>query len=95
MADEPSINVVKTPKSNGESKWLNITIRGWIATILIGTVCLSHLSIILPSIIIALNTKDLTLLNNIGVIGEPLYSMSIAALGFYFGQKSTGQIKHE
>src|SRR5256885_2112209 len=22
MADEPSINVVKTPKSNGESKWL-------------------------------------------------------------------------
>ena len=91
MADEPTINIAKTPKSNGESKVLNVTIRGWIAVILIGTVCLSHLCVIFPSIFLAIKSKDLTLLSNIGTISEPLYSMSVAALGFYFGTHNSNK----
>lgn len=51
-----------------ESKVFNISIRGWLAVIIICTVC--YMSIGEKTVV------------------EPLYSMAMLALGFYFGQKS-------
>lgn len=76
---------------SGESHLFNVTIRGWLAIFLVVTICLSHLMSIIPSILIAYKKMDLSYLNNITTIGEPLYSMSIAALGFYFGQRNRSQ----
>ena len=50
-----------------ESKIMNVSLRGWLALLLVLTVCvMSGLSM---------------------AITEPLYSMALLALGYYFGQK--------
>ncbi len=69
MADEvKEVRLAEEPKK-AESAFLGISIRAWLALIIISTTCL---------------------LAGIGrSIEEPLYSMSIAALSFYFGQKVT------
>jgi len=51
----------------GESKLFGVSIRGWIAVVLIQTVCV--MSVLKIAIV------------------EPLYSMALLAIGFYFGQK--------
>jgi len=66
-----------------------VSVRAWLAVILVVTVCFSHIMIVGCSIINAVQTKDLAMMGTMTTIGEPLYSMSVAALGFYFGQKSS------
>jgi len=51
---------------NDESQIFGVSIRGWLALMIIGTVC--YMSVMIKTVI------------------EPLYSMSMLALGFYFGQ---------
>jgi hypothetical protein len=59
------------PESPGESKVLGVSARGWIAVILVSTVCV---------------------LSGLGIeIKEPLYGLSILAIGWYFGQKGIGK----
>jgi 5-bromo-4-chloroindolyl phosphate hydrolysis protein len=53
---------------DNESKFLGVSIRGWLAVFIVSTVCFMSV-------------------RQIAVI-EPLYSMAMLALGFYFGQKS-------
>ena len=54
-----------------ECSFISISVRGWLAIILTGTVCL---------------------LSGFGVeIKEPLYSLAIMALGFYFAKSTTKQ----
>lgn len=76
---------------NGEkgSTILGVSIRGWIAIMLTASVCVNQLTVTAAALIHAVQTKDLTHLGTFATIGEPLYSMGVAALGFYFGQKST------
>ena len=50
-----------------ESKLFGVSVRGWLAVIIILTVCL-------------MSAFSITII-------EPLYSISLLSIGFYFGQK--------
>lgn len=65
--------IKKEESTNGVSHFFGVSIRGWLALILIVTVC--------AMAILAREVK------------EPLYSLSIGALGFYFGQNTKGASK--
>jgi hypothetical protein len=59
------------PEDPGESKVLGVSARGWIAVIIVTTVCiLSGLSV---------------------EVKEPLYSLAVLSVGWYFGQKGLGK----
>ena len=62
MADEP------IPQPVGESQLLGVSIRGWLATLLVISVC-------------AMSFFKID-------IKEPLYTLVVMAVSFYFGQKS-------
>jgi hypothetical protein len=64
MTDETTI----TTKPNGDSRMLGISVRAWLAIILVVTVC----------IMAGCGTE----------VKEPLYSVVIMAVSFYFGQKT-------
>jgi hypothetical protein len=69
---EPSAVRPVTESEAVPSSVFHISLRGWLAIMLVGTVC--YMSIVGKA------------------VEEPLYSLSIAALGFYFGQiKPRGQ----
>lgn len=70
--------------SQVDSAIWGVSVRGWLASILVLTVCIANLLHVGALLYSAL--KSNTLPTDLS-IGEPLYSMSVAALGFYFGQK--------
>lgn len=79
-------------KPNGEDKlssFLGVSIRGWLAAVLVVTVCINQFLITLACLYEALANKNFSNVGTYTTIGEPLYSMGVAALGFYFGQKTT------
>lgn len=56
------------PEEKVESKVYGVSIRGWLAVILVSTVCI---------------------MSGLGIeVKEPLYSMVLLAIGFYYGQKT-------
>lgn len=73
MTDETTMIAKEQP----ESRMLGVSVRGWIALLLTGTVCAMNL---IPQIREATQAVK---------IEEPLYSGWLLALGFYFGQKKT------
>ena len=78
------------PVTSKDSSIFGVSVRAWIASMLIMTVCTTHLAIVSAVLLEAILRKDFAKVGTFTTIGEPLYSMSIAALAFYFGQKSTG-----
>lgn len=76
-------------KPKDDSAIAGVSIRGWIALGLVGTICVSHLCVAIGTVANSLRTGDFTLMGSLTTIGEPLYSMAIGALGFYFGQKTS------
>lgn len=71
-----------------DSRFFGTSIRGWLVTILVITVCFSHVLVVIGALYDALISKNYDRIGALTTIGEPLYSMSVAALGFYFGQKT-------
>lgn len=68
-----------TPSERDDGSMLfGVSIRAWLALVIIGTVC--AISIIFAIADIKAGHEELK-------IGEPLYTMAGMALGFYFGQK--------
>lgn len=61
------------PQTDTASTILGISIRAWVTLLLVATVCFLF-------IFSGVTGKACE-------VGEPLYSLTIAALGFYFGQK--------
>ena len=53
--------------------------RAWLATMVVGTVCIHTVT----------ETVCNALRGEASMIEEPMYSMAVMALGFYFGSKST------
>lgn len=89
MADDTTI----LTKTNGvtvahDSTVFGISVRAWIAIILVLTICASYLIVVSGVVFDAVRTKDWSKVGTFANVGEPLYSMSVAALGFYFGQKT-------
>lgn len=64
---------------NAESAFANVSVRAWLALGIIGTVCLISVGGAAAGL---MRGESIT-------IAEPLYSMAVLALGFYFGQKTT------
>lgn len=73
-----------------ESGLFNVSVRAWIALVLVFTVCvLSAIPLLLILVLILKGTvdaKEALTLADAYMIKEPLYSMSLLAVGFYFGQ---------
>ena len=80
---------VASAKVENESGVGGVSIRAWLATVLVFTVCLNHLSVTLAVVIDAILHRDFSKIGTFTTVGEPLYSMAVAALGFYFGQKAS------
>lgn len=82
---EDTQQFIKIPGTGhgGESSFLKISIRAWLALLLIGSVCSHSIALIALSII----QKDAALLK----VTEPLYTMSGMALAYYFGQQKDGK----
>lgn len=74
---------------NSQSTAFGISVRGWLAVILVVTVCLTHLVVSIATAYDALKSGQFDKLGSLTVVGEPLYSMSVAALGFYFGNQKS------
>jgi len=96
MNEETTIITKSETASSSNGSLLNpdstiggVSIRAWLATILVLTVCANHLFITVATLIEAVIHRDFAKVGTFTTVGEPLYSMSIAALGFYFGQKVT------
>lgn len=73
---------------SGESQIFNVSVRGWLAIILIGSVCFSYLLQMMAATTIAIKTEDLAVFNNECLklqiaMGERL---ALLALGYYFGK---------
>lgn len=74
-----------TPPANGNgssdvdssSTIFGVSVRAWLAVIIIGSVCAISIVFAVADVRAAKELK----------IAEPLYSMATMALGFYFGQK--------
>lgn len=62
-----------------ESKFLGVTIRGWIALIIVSTVC-------------AISTYSCVVFK-VAEIKEPLYTLVISAVSFYLGSKNSTMMK--
>ena len=74
-----------------DSTMLGISMRAWLAITLVLTVCLTQVFVTIAVLVEAVMTHDFAKVGTFTNIGEPLYSMSVAALGFYFGQKTNAK----
>jgi hypothetical protein len=80
-SQDRSVAAAGSPLNNeapGESVLGGISVRAWLALIIVLTVCIMSL---VSAIAVVRRGEEIT-------ISEPLYSMAVLALGFYFGQKT-------
>ena len=87
MTEETTLLKKATLGDTLDSSLVGVSIRAWLAVILVVTVCSSHIAVVAGTMIDAVLNKDFAKVGTFTTVGEPLYSMAIAALGFYFGQK--------
>lgn len=87
MPDEPLAN---TNHSKEDCSFYSISIRAWIALVLVLTVCANHLAITCAVLFEAVKKGDFAKVGTYTTISEPLYSLVVLAVGFYFGQKTSG-----
>ena len=79
-----------TGKTNGaESTIFGVSVRAWMAIIAISTVCATHLIVTVATVYYAIATKDFNLVGTLSVVGEPLYSLAIGSVGYYFGSSKS------
>ena len=85
IIEKPGLPVI--PAS--DSSLFGVSVRAWLAASLVGTVCFTQGAAVIAVLWDAMQTKDWSKVGTFLNVGEPLYSMAVAALAFYFGQKST------
>lgn len=89
IAGAGETSFISRPPPVDDSRIKGVSIRSWIALGFCLTVCTTHLVITLGTVIDAILTKDFSKVGTLTTIGEPLYSLSIAAVSFYFGTRQT------
>ncbi len=77
------------PADNKDSTFFGVSIRAWLAFMLAGAVVFTHIAVTAGVVTDAILKSDWSRVGTFATVGEPLYSMSIAALAFYFGQKTS------
>ena len=70
-----------------DSSLFGVSMRAWLAVMLVGTVCVNQATIVTFVMIEAAMSHDFAKVGTFTTVGEPLYSLSIAAAAFYLGQK--------
>lgn len=90
MAESDTTLLAKT--ANGkDSTFFGVSVRAWLAIMLVASIVSTHLAVTIGVVVDAVKTNDWSRVGTFANVGEPLYSMSIAALAFYFGQKTIKQ----
>ena len=89
----PGVESSVSHKHTEESQFGGITVRGWLATVFVFTICFTHICVAIATLYNAIINKDFSMVGSLTTIGEPLYSLSIAAVSYYFGaQKMKGML---
>lgn len=78
----------KTEANGKDSTFFGVSIRAWMAFMLVLTIAGSYLTVTIGVVVDAIITKDWSRVGTFANVGEPLYSMSTMSLAFYFGQKT-------
>lgn len=88
MNEQETTIITKEGQIQDTSRLLGVSIRGWLALVLVGTVCLNQGLVVIACLYEAIVTKDFGKVGTYTTVGEPLYSLTQVALGFYLGQKT-------
>lgn len=77
-------------QKDSNSNILGVSVRAWVTLALVLGVVLNQGAVTVATMWHALVTKDFSLVGTLTTIGEPFYTLSSIAVGFYFGQKLKG-----
>ena len=70
-----------------DSSFYGISVRAWLAILLVFTVCFGHVAIVTAVLVEAVANRDFAKVGTYTTISEPLYTLVIGAVAYYFGQK--------
>lgn len=76
-----------TQTSNADSSFYGISVRAWLAILLVLTVCFCHAAVVIAVLVEAVKNRDFAKVGTYTTISEPLYTLVIGAVAYYFGQK--------
>lgn len=74
-------------KEDTNSSIAGVSVRAWVTLFLVVGIVLNHFAVTVFTLWNAVVTKDFALVGTLTTIGEPYYTLSSIAVGFYFGQK--------
>lgn len=91
--NDPTVFISKEGQPIEKSSMIfGVSLRSWMALMFVTTVCTTHLIICAGVVYDAIATGNFDKVGTLTTIGEPLYSLSVAVVSFYFGQSlKTGQ----
>lgn len=87
MPESDTQILTKGTNGNGDSKVFGVSIRAWLALMAIGAVVMTHVTVSIGVVVDAIIHSDWSKVGTFANIGEPLYSISLTSLAFYFGHK--------
>lgn len=92
-AESDSSFFTRAPAGNRESgdgsTIRGVSVRAWITLMVIATICGNHMAVSVAALYNAVVSKDFANIGSITTITEPLYSVSLIAIGFYFGKSTS------
>jgi hypothetical protein len=90
MSDETDTAIIRKEggiETASQSTILGVSVRAWMALMLVSSICFNHLFVTLATVYDAVITKDFSKVGTLTTIGEPLYSVATMVIGFFFGNK--------
>ena len=70
-----------------DSSFYGISVRAWLAILLVCTVCYGYVAVATAVLVEAVISRDFAKVGTYVTISEPLYTLVIGAVAYYFGQK--------
>ncbi len=86
---ESDTTLIQRQTEGKDSTFFGVSIRAWLALMLAGAIVLTHIAVTVGVVVDAVLKSDWSKVGTFATIGEPLYSMGVMTLGFYFGQKTS------
>lgn len=74
-------------KADSNSNIFGVSVRAWVTMALVLGVVLNQVIVTAATLWHAVSSEDFSLVGTLTTIGEPFYTLSSIAVGFYFGQK--------
>lgn len=97
MKVEPTEDKTEFLSRAGESRMFNVSVRGWLAIFLIGSVCFAFLLHVLAAITVAIHSGDLATFNNESLKLQIAMAerLALVALGYYFGKEGNEHLSRK